>query len=95
MLHCGVDAGGGCVESSIGSLCLGAVYGMSVCWLTAASSIAGKLASNVRKGGDPRCVKWLYGLTLEDIRRQCCTITVQETNWDAQREKSKHGHITA
>ena len=44
-------------NSCIGScsLCSGAVDSMSACWLTAASSIAGKLASNVRKGGDPHC----------------------------------------
>ena len=34
--------------------------------LTAASSIAGKLAGNVRQGGIPRSAKWLHGLTLED-----------------------------
>ena len=34
--------------------------------LTAASSIAGKLANNVRQGGVPRSAKWLHGLTVED-----------------------------
>ena len=33
-----------------------------------------ELASNVRKGGDLRFAKWLHGLTLEDTRRQCCSI---------------------
>ena len=69
VIHYGsVDAGGGCVDSSIGScsLCLGAVYDMSVCWLSAASSITGWLGSNVRKGGDPWCAKWLHSFTLED-----------------------------